>query len=425
MKHHEQPYCLVLGGGGTKGVYHIGVWQALTELNIPVNAFIGNSIGAIVSAFLVQGAEQQLLEIAKSMQLKTLIRLHKDQALADENSLKDHSLSYWQGVYRNIVERKGLDTSPLRELLESALNEKAIRANGADFGITTVNVSDFKSREVFIDEMEDGQLINYVMASAAFPGFERPLIDGKKYIDGGLYDNVPFTMAKSRGYRKIILVDISGIGIHRRAKTEGTQTVFIKNSIDMGNAFEFDPDFIENFWHLGYLDTLRTFGELIGYQYFLIPEPSTELEFLKTTNRDDQNAVKSVAKSPMQHERRLLLILLEICADFLAIDRIKKYSYQALISAIKVKLDNIDDQATQLIAERNLTAQARSGQLLDALVKEVIDNKKRDDHPYFYLKLLNHFEESKTTAFVSKGLIKINPELKAIELFQRYFSKPK
>uniref|UniRef100_UPI002A81C97F patatin-like phospholipase family protein n=1 Tax=Reinekea sp. TaxID=1970455 RepID=UPI002A81C97F len=83
----QQAYCLVLGGGGAKGVYHIGVWQALKEMAVPVDAFIGNSIGAVVAAFLAQGADEELLNIAGSINLSSLIQLNEGKALADEGSL--------------------------------------------------------------------------------------------------------------------------------------------------------------------------------------------------------------------------------------------------------------------------------------------------------------------------------------------------
>ena len=47
-------YCLVLAGGGAKGVYHLGVWKALRELGIEVDAFVGTSIGAVVAGLLAQ-----------------------------------------------------------------------------------------------------------------------------------------------------------------------------------------------------------------------------------------------------------------------------------------------------------------------------------------------------------------------------------
>lgn len=406
----EQPYCLVLGGGGAKGVYHIGVWQALKELEIPVNAFIGNSIGAVISAYLAQGAEEELMEIARSLNLSKLIRLNSDEALADENSIKEHSLSYWQGVYRNIVEKRGLDTSPMRESLESTIDEDIIRKNEFDFGVTTVNISDFKPRQVFIDQMAPGQLINYVMASAAFPGFENPTIDGKKYLDGGLFDNIPFTMAKRRGYRKIILVDISGIGLNRRPRTEGTQTVYIKNSIDMGNAFEFDPDFIRDFWQLGYLDAMRTFGKLIGYRYFLEPDPQAEEKWELSVDPE-------LCPDEFQHDRRQLLKYLEICSHVLEIPRIKQYSYGSLTDAILTRVKDIEAAVDSVIEEHELDDSARSSELLDAFLKDIFDKKTRERHPYFYLRLIRQFKPTTALRLAEKGLRKLNPELVLLEQF--------
>ncbi|MDA3955463.1 patatin-like phospholipase family protein, partial [Oceanispirochaeta sp.] len=62
-KRQKEKYCLVLSGGGAKGVYHLGAWKALSELGIEVDAFIGNSIGAIVAGFLAQGQTRALENI--------------------------------------------------------------------------------------------------------------------------------------------------------------------------------------------------------------------------------------------------------------------------------------------------------------------------------------------------------------------------
>lgn len=406
----EQPYCLVLGGGGAKGVYHIGVWEALNELKVPVHAFIGNSIGAVIGAYLAQGAEEELMEIARTLNLSKLIRLNKDETMADENSIREHSLGYWQGVYRNIVEKRGLDTSPMRESLESTIDENIIRKNKMDFGVTTVNISDFKPRQVFIEQMAPGQLINYIMASAAFPGFENPLIEGKKYLDGGIIDNVPFTMAKRRGYRKIILVDISGIGLNRRPRTEGTQTVYIKNSIDMGNAFQFDPEFIENFWKLGYLDTMHAFDRLIGYRYFIEPNDTAE---------EDWDAVINPELCPdsMEHDRRQRLKAMEICAHLLDINRIKQYSYDTLTDAILQKVQEIDASVQALIEEHQLDDSARSSAMIDAFVKELFHSKNLQRNPYFYLKLVLHFNPTTALRLAKKGILRLYPELEVLEQF--------
>lgn len=413
-----QSYCLVLGGGGAKGVYHIGVWQALQELDVPVNAFIGNSIGAVISAFLAQGAEEALLETARSININSLIRLPEDSAQTDEKSLSKHTLKYWQSAYESIVDKRGLDTGPMRELLEGALDEETIRGSGHDFGITTVNVSDFEPREVFIEDMESGELINYVMASAAFPGFERPKIDGKSYVDGGLYSNVPYAMARKRGYRRIILVDISGLGLNRRPKTEGSQTIYIKNSIDMGSAFEFDPEFIREFWLLGYLDTMRTFDRLVGYRYFITPNENMERYWReKYSGLLKQRKLLSVFPEEMKHDRRELLKIMEVCADLLRIPRIKSYSYDEMRQAINVAIANTEAKADEFIRERDLNPDAPSSKLMDALARDVLQMKSFSENPYYYHYLSSKFPESRTAAIAAKYLTKTIPELKVLKLY--------
>ncbi|WP_320826625.1 patatin-like phospholipase family protein [Reinekea sp.] len=417
----QQAYCLVLGGGGAKGVYHIGVWQALKEMAVPVDAFIGNSIGAVVAAFLAQGADEELLSIAGSINLSSLIRLNEGQALADEGSLGQHSLSYWRGVYKNVVNRKGLDTRPMRTMLEQVIDEKSIRASGCDFGITTVNISDFKPREVFLEQMEPDQLINYVMASAAFPGFERPEIAGKKYLDGGLYDNVPYTMAKRRGYRKIILVDVSGIGLHRRPRIEGSQTVYIKNSIDMGNAFDFDPTFIQRFRKLGYLDTLRAFGELVGYQYFIEPDARLEQQCAALLNETALAAglhpLLPRFPTTMSHDRRQLLKLLEVCAELLDVERIERYSYAALHQAILNQVATSRASVETFLAHHRLEETTAAHQLLDGFFQELMQNRTFADNPYYYHLLLGHFKPSKTLKLAAATLVKLNPTLALVDFY--------
>ncbi len=416
----NQPYCLVLGGGGAKGVYHIGVWQALRELDIPVNAFIGNSIGAIVSAFLAQGAEQELLDIAHSINLNSLIKLSKNDSFSDEQTFQTHSIRHWQSAYKKIVEKRGLDTSPMRSMLESVIDEEKIRATNYDFGITTVNVTDFKPREIFVEEMEQGQLLNYIMASAAFPGFEQPKIEGKKYVDGGLYDNIPYSMAKRRGYRKIILVDISGMGFNRRPKTEGMHTVYIKNSIDMGNAFDFTPEFINDFWKLGYLDTHRAFASLTGYRYFLIPDQNIEQTWMsknKATYEQERNKLKPIFPDEMKHDKRLLLKTLEVCANLLDIQRIEKYSYSSLKQAINLELEDTELQVENILIERNLNEETPPHKIIDAFAREVIQSKWFSENPYYYYLLTQRFQHNKAIEIAMTSLMKLKPELEVLNFY--------
>jgi NTE family protein len=403
MDQREEGYCLVLGGGGAKGVYHIGVWRALRELGVRVDAFIGASIGAIIAGFLAQGSDESLEEIGRSITVDTILDLPDELTENGEVKLDLDSLSNIRELFHKIMDNKGLDTSPLRTTLIDRLDEAAIRAGGKDLGIVTVNVSDLEPREVFIEDMEGGKLIDYLMASAAFPGFEQTKIAGKKYVDGGIYDNIPYAMARRRGYRRIIVSDISGAGRNRRAQVEGSQTVYIKNSIDMGGVLDFDRGFLDAFNLLGYLDTMRVFGRYAGYSYFLEPNPAAEADF----------AARGPANLPpfperMRHERRRLLASLECAASALCVERVRAYSYEDLEKAIAEARRGADER----LAGVRAGARGRIRDLGPAL-REAIRKGLLDECPYYYYRLVSEAFPKTAASLLERTLVGLHPELPA------------
>lgn len=401
MSMREEGYCLVLGGGGAKGVYHIGVWRALRELGIPVEAFIGASIGAIIAGFLAQGADEALEELGRTISVDNVLALPKELT---ENGAVKLDLEAVAGVpelLRGVIRNRGLDTNPLRRLIAAHLDEKAIREGGKDLGIVTVNLSDLKGSEVFIDDMPKGSVLDYLMASSAFPGFKQPQIDGKNFIDGGVYDNVPFSMARKRGYRRIIVSDISGAGWTRKPQIEGGITVYIKNSIDMGGVLDFDRDFLERFTLLGYLDTLRSCGKLVGYSYFLEPDPEAEAAHAIGTGIDAREFPER-----MCHDRRRLLVSLECAASILEVERVRRYTYGELAQAIATKREAVEKK----IAEDLAAARLKSLSLATAL-GEAVRQRKFEECPYYYYRLVAEALPTSAGGMLEKALVGFYPEL--------------
>ena len=69
---------LVLGGGGVKGLAHIGAWHAVLEAGIPVTEIIGTSIGALVGACIAGGADyDRLLGLALGLQKTDIVTLNR------------------------------------------------------------------------------------------------------------------------------------------------------------------------------------------------------------------------------------------------------------------------------------------------------------------------------------------------------------
>jgi NTE family protein len=406
MVANGESWCLVLSGGGAKGVYHIGVWRALRELGIEVRGFVGASIGAIIAGLLAQGDDRALEEIGRTIGVDSILALPDELTENGEVKLDLPSLSAVRELFRSLMDKKGLDTSPLRRILAERLDEAAIRASGKDLGIVTVNVSDLEPREVFLEDMEEGKLVDYLMASAAFPGFEQPVIAGKKYVDGGIHDNIPYAMARKRGWRRVIISDISGMGRNRKPEIEGSVTAYIKNSIDMGGILDFDRRFLDDFTLLGWLDTMRTFGRLKGYQYFLRPDPAAEAAFARDAAA--YRGPKVPVPERMRYDRNLLLVHLECAAASLEVPRIKAYSYDDLRSAVLARKAEDDGRVASMAG-----AKGGGRPKLAAMLREAVANRSFDGSPYFYWRLIEEALPGTAGDVLQKALVGFYPELPA------------
>ena len=148
----KEPYCLVLGGGGAKGVYHAGVWKALKELRIPVNAFIGNSVGALIGAILAQGDDEALDELTDTIELDSILDVPNELMENGRLRLKSTRLPFLRGLTRDVMEHRGISTEPLRRLLQTYLDEDRLRNSSSDFGMQTFNLSDMKPGQVWDGE---------------------------------------------------------------------------------------------------------------------------------------------------------------------------------------------------------------------------------------------------------------------------------
>jgi NTE family protein len=402
MNSLNEGYCLVLSGGGAKGVYHIGVWRALKELGIEVDAFVGTSIGAIIAGFLAQGADEALEEIGRSITVDSILALPGEIAENGKVKVDRKSFSAAREFFASLLEKKGLDTSPMRRILTSLLDEKAIRKSGKDLGIVTVNLSDLEPRELFVEDMEEGKLVDYLMASAAFPGFAPPEIAGKKYVDGGLYDNIPYEMARRRGHRRLIVSDISGAGRNRKPDIEGSVTAYVRNSIDMGGALDFDRRFLDGFTLLGYLDAMRTFGRFKGYSYFLEPDARAEAAFAAA----EAGRASPEFPETMRHDRDLLLKYLECAAAILEVERLRAYGYDELAASVAEKKSAADSRVADCLG------QARKGKTgIVAMLRESIAKRTFDGSPYYYWRLVEEFLPQNSV--IRKALIGHFPELPA------------
>ncbi len=163
----NKEYALALSGGGVRGSYQIGVWRALIEDSIKIKAVCGTSIGAINGALIAQGDFDMALSLWR--ELTPEIVYNKES---------------------NVIDRIR-DISKLEVLLKDNLDEEKIRNSEIDFGLVTYNLTTREPIILFKEDIPEGKIIDYIMASSNYPIFYRKEIDKEVYIDGGMYDNLP------------------------------------------------------------------------------------------------------------------------------------------------------------------------------------------------------------------------------------------
>ena len=205
-------YGLVFSGGGTRGAYEIGAWKALNELGIKIQGVVGASIGAINGALFLQGDIDKAEKIYRGIRVEDILEI--EQPIDPNHDLL--SPSNLTGLIKELIQQKGLSNSGLKNLILQEIDLDKIYNSDLDYGLVTFSIDSLSPIEKFKEDIPKEELVDYIVASANFPIFKPHVAGGSRYIDGGIYDNMPINMLIKKGYRKIIVIDLSGEGFTRK-----------------------------------------------------------------------------------------------------------------------------------------------------------------------------------------------------------------
>ena len=241
---------LVLGGGGIKGLAHVGVWRRLDEVGVGVAGIVGCSIGAVVGACIASGMDAAEMDrVARRLRRSDIIRLNRRAAWV--TGIK--AVSVFRGdALRAYVER----IVPAREWSELRV-PLLVNAVDLDTGRT----------EWFGDGARtDVPLLDAVYASAALPVLYPPLEhDGSFYVDGGLDQVVPVDRAVAAGATGVVAVDVVGTGSWSGAEVVREGMVAIHQRA-MGIMIRNRRRTLESLW--GATPTVHIEPNLEGYGTF-------------------------------------------------------------------------------------------------------------------------------------------------------------
>lgn len=257
---------LVLGGGGAKGAYEVGAIAALDELGIKAGSVFGTSVGALHAAMYAQGSMDAAAELWDNIRLSDVVS-EESLAIADDaENIFDHPEKLLEFITR-YAQKKGVDVSPLMDILHKLIDEDKIRRSGVHLGIVTTRFPSLAMVEKRLEEMETGSLIDWLMASAScFPIFPMKQVGGDRYIDGGFCDNTPVEMAVRSGARDIVAIDIGKHRSHTQYDRRPNIT-YIRTSQPLGGLLTLDSALSARNRILGYNDVMRAFGRMRGVSY--------------------------------------------------------------------------------------------------------------------------------------------------------------
>jgi len=172
---------LCLGSGGARGLAHVGVLQVLEENGIIPDIISGCSAGAIFGAVYAAGTNLYLLE--------------KYLGTVEARTIVDMGIPIHGGF---------LSGDKIEELVLTLTHDLS-------FGETKIPfvciATDLVTGEMKV--FEEGKLHRAVRASMAVPGVFTPaVIDGHYYVDGGVLEELPVDVLRTRGADVVITSDL-------------------------------------------------------------------------------------------------------------------------------------------------------------------------------------------------------------------------
>lgn len=343
---------LVLSGGGTKGAYQIGAYKALKELGIEFDGIVGTSIGALNGAFMVQDDVEIMEDIWLNKDYKSFMDLEEDYYERYKNiSFSPKNLNSIIELMNKARKNEGIDITPLKNLLKEHIDEDKIRSSTRDFGLVTVYIDKkIIPQHLMKEEIPNGKLVDYLIASASLPIFQLEKLDDKLYLDGFFSDNTPVGLLVNQGYDDIVAIMLSTDAPKEKilSKYKDVNLTIIKPSRDLGGSLNKDRDNIEKNMKLGYMDTMKVYQRYDGVKYFFNADfrydEDTCFEIIRNINITTIESLCKLLKIKRTPSIRALLEdIVPSLGEMLNLD--KEFTYKDLFYSIyekKLEENNVE-----------------------------------------------------------------------------------
>jgi len=201
---------IALGGGGARGLAHIGVLKVLEDNGIKFDCIAGTSMGAIIGAlYAIEQDAVKLEKILKKYFFDVMFSKLNMQKMQDETQASSARSLIRKA--REFVKYGSADNgnsflshSMLEEMVDSLLPDIDIADTKIPFICVATDITNGKEKM-----FTKGSLRKIVLASASIPGVFPPVnIDNVWYTDGAHVNVTPVSAAKILGADFIIASDV-------------------------------------------------------------------------------------------------------------------------------------------------------------------------------------------------------------------------
>ena len=299
---------LVFGGGGAKGSYEIGSWAALRDMGIEdhISAISGTSIGALNMALFSQGDLQTSLNLWHNITTNDIVTIKPDviykaflmflsiashnekgmimmanelQKMTDWGSIGSYMLNKPLDRIKWRVKNGILSRHRLINLLSTYIDpdkiytcERTLFAccydidnHSPKYFQLNDDISALATQLSFLNDCEvlKSPVLDILLASAAIPVvFDPIIINGNRYFDGGISDNLPIRPIYEYGCQEIIAINLDPDSAVDKSNYPNTSIYVIAPDKKLarkgiGEVLNFNKKTNEERIFSGYMDTFR------------------------------------------------------------------------------------------------------------------------------------------------------------------------
>lgn len=265
---------LVLGGGGAKGSYQIGVWNALKACDIQFELISGTSVGALNGGLILQDNLELAEKMWQGITTQQILLVPEEENSRQMSYSINQLIVNFQKLTKTAIQAKGVSTEPLNQLIQDLMSPQDIFSSEKNFFIVTTSTPNMEEKIVSLKEMTEETFSRWLLASSSFfPAMAACLIDDVYYVDGGYRNNVPKDVLINQGATELIVVDVKGPGITKATKVPSEVVeVEISSQWGLGNVLLFDGNRSSWNMRLGYLEAMKTLGKYQGIEYTYIKD---------------------------------------------------------------------------------------------------------------------------------------------------------